>query len=298
MPNRHLSLLTLALLMVAACSPTAAPSGSPGPSGSPAPSPSPSSAPGTLEHPTGSTDVILRYEQGGGFVPIEFNLTNLPIFTLYGDGSILFRNPDDQPGGTNEFFLRYLPLKAAKLTEDQIQEVLAFAINQGGLGVAREQYDNPQMADVGTVTFTIRAGGSEKVVSIVGLTETGAEGPDAVARKAFLALATRLRNFDDNGAYPTVAYDPPAWRAYLQEVTGVVVQLHPWPWPDLKIADFPTPKDPNGALVFPQRVLTPEQVVALNMGDLRGGAQGIYLNGPDGKQYSLALRPLLPGESA
>jgi hypothetical protein len=296
MPNRHLPLLAVALIAIAACSPGAAPpSGSPG-SGSPSPSPS-GAPPGTIEHPIGATDVILRYEEGGGFAPVEFFITNLPIFTLYGDGTVLFRNPEDQPGADNNFFLRYNPLKAAKLSEEQIQEVLAFAINQGGLGVARNQYDNPNMADVGTATFTIRAGGQEKVVNIVGLTEGGAEGPDALARKAFLTLAQRLRNFDDGGTYPTVTYDPPAYRAVLQEVTGVVAQTHPWPWPAFTIADFPTPKDPNAGLVFPQRFLTPAEVEVIGLGDLRGGAQGIYLNGPDGKQYSLSLRPLLPGDS-
>jgi len=293
MPNRRPTLLLVALLAVAACTPTASPSGSP------APSPSPTSAPpGAIEHPTGPTDIVLRYDEGGGFVPAEFFVTALPIFTLYGDGSILFRNPDDQPAADENFFLRHNPLKAAKLSEAQIQEVLEFAISQGGLGVAREQYDNPMMADVGSAIFTLRAGGREKTVTVVGLTEGGAEGPDAIARKAFLTLAQRLRNFDDGGTYPTVAYDPPAYRAILQEVTGVVAKTRPWPWANLKVADFPTPKDPNGALVFPQRVLTPSEVAEIGLGDLRGGALGIYLDGPNGKQYSLALRPLLPGETS
>jgi hypothetical protein len=292
MPNRRLSVLALALLAVAACSPTAAP-------GSPSPSPSPTTAPpGAIEHPTGASEIILRYDEGGGFMPAEFFITNLPIFTLYGDGSILFRNPEDEQPADENFFLRHNPLKAAKLSEAQIQELLEFAIGPGGLGVAREQYDNPMMADVGSVFFTLNAGGQQKKVSIVGLSEGGVEGPDAVARKAFLSLTQRLRNFDDGGTYPTVAYEPSAYRAILQEVTGVVAKTHPWPWRNLTPNDFPTPKDPNGALVFPQRVLTPAEVAALNLGDLRGGAMGIYLEGPNGKQYSLALRPLLPGETS
>lgn len=295
MPIRRYSLLAVTSVLIAACSPTAVPSGSPG---SPPPSPSPTGAPpGAIEHPTGPTEVVLRYDEGGGFVPAEFFITSLPIFTLYGDGSILFRNPDDQPAADENFFLRHNPLKAAKLSEAQIQEVLEFAISQGGLGTAREQYDNPMMADVGSAIFILRAGGREKTVTVVGLTEGGAEGPDAVARRSFLTLAQRLRNFDDGGTYPTVAYDPPAYRAILQEVTGVAT-TRPWPWANLKVADFPTPKDPNAGLVFPQRVLTPTEVAEIGLGDLRGGALGIYLNGPDGKQYSLALRPLLPGESA
>ena len=299
MPNRRFALLAVVLLIVAACTQAGAPSGSPGPSGSGGPSPSPTGQPaGTIEHPTGPTDVVLRLEEGGGFVPVEFNMTQVPLFTLYGDGLVLFRNPADQPGADNAGLLRYLPLKSAKLTEEQIQEVLAFAIGPGGLGTARDQYDNPNMADVGTATFTLNAGGREKVVNVVGLIEGGAEGPDALARRNFLALSERLRNFDDGGTYPTVAYDPPGYRAFLTEVSGVVVPTHAWPWPNLKPADFVTPKDPNAGFVFPRRVLTPAEVEALDLGDLRGGAQGIYLDGPDGKQYALSLRPLLPGETA
>jgi hypothetical protein len=296
MPNRRFALLPVVLLTIAACSQAGTSSGSPSPSGSPAPTATP--PPGTIEHPTGPTDVVLRLEEGGGFVPVEFNMTQVPLFTLYGDGLVLFRNPADQPGADNAGLLRYLPLKSAKLTEDQIQEVLAFAIGPGGLGTARDQYDNPMMADVGTATFTLNAGGREKVVNVVGLIEGGAEGPDALARRNFLALAERLRNFDDGGTYPTVAYDPPGYRAFLTEVSGVVVPTHAWPWPTLTPADFVTPKDPNAGFVFPRRVLTPAEVEALELGDLRGGAQGIYLEGPDGKQYSLSLRPLLPGETA
>jgi hypothetical protein len=299
MPNRHLPLLVVALLAIAACSPGATPpSGSPGPTGSESPSPSPSGAPaGAIDHPTGPTDVILRYEEGGGFTLVEHNATQVPVFTLYGDGTILFRNPMDQPPADESFLLRYRPLNAAKLTEDQIQEVLAFAIGPGGLGTARADYPNPQMADAGSATFTLRAGGQEKVVSIYGLNETGPEGPDALARRNFLALADRLRNFDQGGSFPTIAYEPPAYRAVLLETSGVVAPLRAWPWPDLTPADFPTPKDPNAPFRFAQRVLTPAEVEALGLGDVRGGAMGIYLTGPDGKQYSLSLRPLLPGET-
>ena len=299
MPNRHLALLAVALLAIAACSPGAAPpSGSPGPTGSGSPSPSPSGVPaGAIDHPTGPTDVILRYEEGGGMM-VEINATQVPIFTLYGDGTILFRNPMDQPPADESFLLRYLPLKTAKLSEDQIQEVLAYAIGPGGLGTARGDYPNPLLADAGTATFTLRAGGREKVVSIYGLIETGAEGPDALARKAFLALAERLRNFDDGGTYPTIAYEPPTYRAMLMETSGVVAPLHAWPWPNLNPSDFKEPEDPNAAFRLAQRVLTPAEAEAIGLGDLRGGALGIYLDGPDGKQYSLAIRPLLPGESA
>ena len=229
---------------------------------------------------------------------VDINATQVPIFTLYGDGTILFRNPMDQPPADASFLLRFLPLKTAKLSDDQIQEVLAFAIGPGSLGTARGDYPNPTLADATNATFTLRAGGGEKIVSIYGLIETGAEGPDAIARRAFIALAERLRNFDDGGTYPTQAYEPPAYRAYLMETSGVVAPLRAWPWPDLKPVDFKEPEDPNAPFRLAQRVLNPAEVEAIGVGDVRGGALGIYLNGPDGKHYSLSLRPLLPGETA
>nr|MBA2757141.1 hypothetical protein [Chloroflexota bacterium] len=60
----------------------------------PAPSTSnePSQDPG-IEHATGATDIVLRYEEGGGFVMPSFLATNVPHFTLYGDGTVIFRNP-------------------------------------------------------------------------------------------------------------------------------------------------------------------------------------------------------------
>ncbi|MFL5680698.1 MAG: hypothetical protein ACJ77B_08860, partial [Chloroflexota bacterium] len=82
MSTTRFALPVVVILLVAACSASAAPpSGSP--TGSPAPSPSPTVA--GIQHATGPGDVVLRMEQGGGFVNPEFLLTNGPLFTLYGD---------------------------------------------------------------------------------------------------------------------------------------------------------------------------------------------------------------------
>ena len=52
--------------------------------------PSPTAV-GAIDHPTGATDVVLRIEEGGGFVPIDFPASQAPVFTLYGDGLIVFQ---------------------------------------------------------------------------------------------------------------------------------------------------------------------------------------------------------------
>ncbi len=75
----------------------------------------------------------------------------------------------------------------------------------------------------------------------------------------------------------------------------VVPDVVAWPWEDLKPSDFKGPADPN-AFQLATRTLTPEQVEALGVDGPEGGFQGVIINGPgDGKLYSFAARPLLPG---
>ena len=88
-----LVVVSLALLSAACAAGGSPPTGSAGPNVTP--------PPGAIDHPTGATDVVLRLEEGGGFVPIEFVATQAPIFTLYGDGRVIFQQATDvfvEPG--------------------------------------------------------------------------------------------------------------------------------------------------------------------------------------------------------
>src|SRR5262245_29623783 len=86
------------VLGVAACSSAAAPASSPTAPPTEAPASSPTGAPTAtptpvitgLAHPTGSKDIVLRYDSAGGFVPPEFLAAKVPFFTLYGDGRVVF----------------------------------------------------------------------------------------------------------------------------------------------------------------------------------------------------------------
>ena len=93
-------------------------------------------------------------------------------------------------------------------------------------------------------------------------------------------------------------YQPTAYRGILMDGTGMVVSdVVAWPWEDLKPSDFKGPADPN-AFQLATRTLTPEQVEAVGVDGPEGGFQGAIINGPgDGKLYSFAARPLLPGET-
>ena len=62
------------------------------------------------------------------------------------------------------------------------------------------------------------------------------------------------------------------------------------------VTDFIPSADPNGPQ-FPHRTMTPEELTQLGVQDFEGGFQGLPIHGPDGKAYTLAARPILPGET-
>jgi hypothetical protein len=292
-------------LVIAACGaatapPTASPTrGSPGASGSPASSPSDAPSVGAIDHKTGATDVILQMEQGGGFVPMEFHASQAPLFTLYGNGVIVFQPllttfPEPDANGV----VHAIPWRTAKLDESQIQELLEFALGAGGLGTARATYMADGVADAPSTIFTIRAGGLDKTVDVNALSEEQRPGPDSLARSAFFALYQRLSDFDRKGSIPSDVYAPERYR-------GVVFEREPdaslkpvdWPWPAVKPSDFTKPAQDGTGLAFAHRVFTQEEVAALKIDKVEGGLQNLVLKGPDGKLYSFILRPLLGDEA-
>lgn len=283
----------LALLLVACASggASAPPSGSP-PSGSPT-----AGSSGVIDHATGATDVLLRYDEGGGFVMPSFSAAMTPHFTLYGDGTVIFRNPAlEAPPAQGSVFLMN-PMRMAKLTEAQVQELLAFALGEGGLAAARPEYRNDMVADASTAVFTIHAGGIEKAVSVyaLGLDVQGAA--DAPARAAFGRLAERLVSLDGGGLVQAVDYAPAAYRVSLFEAPGMVApDIRTWPWDDVAITDFKPAADPNG-FQFPHTTMTADQVAELGVTDDVGGFQNLVITGPDGALYTISVRPLLPDES-
>ena len=189
-----------------------------------------------------------------------------------------------------------IPWRTAKLDEDQIQELLEFAVTQGALGTARDVYMG-NIADAPSTIFTLNAGGVQKVVTINGLSEVTDPGPDALARTAFFKLFTRLSDFDRGGTIDSDVYEPAAYRGVLIERDPQAVEPKAWPWPAIKVADF---VDPNaaagGGIRLPHRTMTPDEVAALGIKDFAGGLQNVVLKAPDGKIYGLTLRPLLVDE--
>jgi hypothetical protein len=293
----RLSLLPIVVFAVVACSgsgATASPSASAVPPSS-APSESPADF-GAIEHATGKTDVLLRYEEGGGFMMPAFIATQAPIFTLYGDGTVIFRNPFAEAKQAVGSVFPQNPYRIAKLSEDQIQDTLKYALGDGGLGIAKASYEDMMISDASTAVFTVNAGGIKKTVSVYALGIEMENVPDAPARAAFNRLAKRLADFDQGGTIKTDLYQPERYRGILMDGFAAPDQ-RAWPWADIKPTDFPFPADPN-AFQSAERVMTPAEVAILGLEDVEGGFQGLPLEAPDkSKLYSFSLRPLLPDEA-
>lgn len=300
-PSRAIVVALAATLTLAACASavgTAAPvavaptpAASPGPAGSPAASPtSTPAAPlpaDAIVHPTGPTDVVLRVSTQGGFVRMEVVMGRVPEFTLYGDGRVLLL-PEDV--GADPAAPR--PLREVRLGEDDVQRILAFALTEGRLGVARDAYLGGNI-DAPSTVFEIHAGGVDKTVLVTGLVADPEPGPDAVDLTAFASLLTRLR------AMPTTTdYAPDAYVAVLAETEADPAQpAGRWPWPDLAPADFVQAADTD-PVPFPKRLLTADQVAAVGAAVGPAGLAGQRMAGPDGRVYVVAVVPALPEASA
>jgi hypothetical protein len=302
---RRLAPLALTSMFAAtllACSSGAAQSPAPSTPPTSRPSPAPSDAPsgtpiaGGVEHKTGATDIVFRYDEGGGFMMAGYSASQAPHFTLYGDGTVIFRNPMLEGPAPQGSVMTFNPMRTAKLSEAQIQELLVLALGEGGLAAARPNYENNMVTDVGTTTFTVDAGGIKKTVSIYALGFDDPSSPDAAARTAFKKLADRLADFDQGGSIATDVYTPDAYRATLIDSPGIAApDIRDWPWTNQTVADFKPDADPNG-LQFPHKTMTTDEVALLDVKDFEGGFNGLALRGTDNKLYTLALRPLLPDD--
>ena len=145
---------------------------------------------------------------------MEFNASQAPSFTLYGNGVVVFQpTVTDFPQPDANGVMRPVPWRTGKLDESQVQDLLEFALMlNGGLGAARDAYISDRIADAPNTIFTVHAGGIDKMVVVNALSEEARPGPDALARSAFWKLAQRLQDFDEGGRIPSDLYQPDRYR--------------------------------------------------------------------------------------
>jgi hypothetical protein len=261
---------------------------------------------GTVTHPTGKADVVLRIETGGGFVTVEYNLTQLPSLTIYGDGTVLVTGPMieiyPQPAMPN--------LQQATISQDDIDKILA-AAKKAGLFANGVDYGQPSITDVGTTTITINADGQTYTSDIYALgieevlkggTSYGLTAPQAEARTAVSQFTIETGDLD-TFLGTTLAWAPyefsslsvfsrandPANPAY--DTSGVQPNRLDWPLGD--IATTGEAVQPDG---YRRVVVTGSDLTQLE--PLLDQATQITLWKSADREYYLYFRPLLPDENA
>ena len=231
------------LVMLLALSACASAGGTPG--GSADPSVPPGTGDGGIEHPTGADEPILVVDAVGGFVPVDFLVTQTPSFALFGDGRVVMMGVQ-----TLEFPGPALPpLLERRLTEQGIQAILEAVEATGQFDSTRELRGAMNVvADAADTRFAVNAAGRDVTVSVYGLgmLMPGMEVPDmpageAEAHEALGALNDRLMMLDDwlpADAWATDAwhpYEPEAFRLYVRDVTNEPVDgdlpEHVMDWP-------------------------------------------------------------------
>ncbi len=225
--RRLLSVLAAGLL-VAACTG----SGGAGSSTSPDASATPKSH---YDVATGPDQLLMKMTTGGGLAPIQYLLTHMPSFALYGDGRIIVAGPQIEiyPGPL-------LPnLRVIRVTPDEIQKIMAAADNAGLLG-PDASYDATGIFDGPTTTFVTIVGGKTHRISAYALgIDAPVDDPAVEAARARLTVyadaIAELSTLLGRQVSDAEAYEPMAMRVFAavadetQDQAGLVRQVVDWP---------------------------------------------------------------------
>lgn len=242
---------------------------------------------------------MLRFDGGGDYGICELcggwgEFSPGPEFTLYGDGTVIVRHgrtPSPPAAGP---IVRAQPFMIGRLDDDQVQSLLRFALGEGGLEAARERYETgTDTDDPGVAVFTIRAGGVDKRVEIVG------------SANPFGALRDHLLDIAEGQGIPTQVWVPRRYWGLLIEVSSwIEVGVLPrpddaaivaWPWAGIAPWAAGTATEPVDE--DRRRVMSQAEAAVLGLSDDGGVVQRVFLRGPTGSTvYSFSLWPMLPDE--
>ncbi len=261
----------------------------------------------TIEHPRGAEDVVLRVEERGGYVPLVSQLRErLPLFTLYGDGRAIAQleeSPMEPPHAVPQLVER-------RVSRNGMEAILRAARHAGLQGPDR-RYENVEVTDLPTTTFTLASEGGTHVTTAYGLVEVEAYGEgvpagDRDARRRLLELKSAL--LDLERWLPDASTGPAGPYRYEALLVFVVSDVE-----DVEVVEDADAGDTPPETEWPLGEDLAEFGEPLaNMPDvrcglvegselerLRGPAEGAgaYARWRSGKTVRLvAFRPLLPGD--
>jgi hypothetical protein len=253
-----------------------------------------------IDHASGRDQLLVRIDNQGGFVPLEWTYRSIPTFSLYGDGTLVV------PGAQIAIYPGpALPaISARQIDEAGIQAILEEAI--AAVSDVPDDLDDlgaMGIADASTTVITVRAGGVDRTIRVYALFELDGQ-PDGMpdreyrARERLSRLVNRLTGLDawlpagSLGAEDT--YAASAARVYARDYEPVEdLAQQPIAWPlDVELRDFGASADPVG---FRCGVVEGSDWSAL----LASAAEANELSPwTDAEaRFSLLVRPLLPDEN-
>ena len=257
-------------------------------------------SPGGISHSGSPSDLLLRWGYEGGFTPPEFQLTNLPSFSLYGDGTIVRPGPQMEiyPGPA-------LPaLEAMKVDERGIQSILEAALD-ANLDTVADLTDmgSVGIADAAETVFTLRFGDIDRTVRVYALAELGSQMPGMAdeefrARDRLLTFVEQLGSLEtwlpEGSVSDAVVFEPAGTRAFVTRYRGEPdLPQNPVAWP------LSSPLDGIGddAGAGFRCVAVTGQDWTESLWPVASKASQLTPWTSEGHRYAVAFRPLLPDES-
>ena len=263
----------------------------------------------THEYPRGASEVVLRIDASGGFVPVQYSLTETPGFSLYGDGTVIVTGPMieiwPQPALPN--------LQKTTISEKAIDSLLA-AAQEAGLFDAGVDYGQPTVTDMPTTTITINSGGATYTSSIYALgfgemfdTEFGASSAElGLTSEQAEARAKVLEFTMKTGDLDSFTGTTLQWEQYEYESLAIfslpydpgltmydeTVQPNHLDWPLGDLSTLGEPVSPEG---YRRVVVSGDDLAELR--PLLAQATQITLWKSGAHEYYLYFRPLLPDEN-
>ena len=256
---------------------------------------------GTIAHPTGSTDLLLRVSDEGGFVALEYSLTVAPAFSLFGDGTVVTQGAQTEiyPGPALP------PLIVTHITEDGIQALLRAAL-EAGLDSDHQYTDMGAVgiADATTTVFTFTADGATHVTKVYALGMLSGDQPQGMSDAEF-AARTRLGTLqgslqDLKSTLPSgsvgddAPYTPTGLRLFVADYRAGDMKEPAVDWP------LATPLSSSGGDASEHAGYACIAVTGADLDAVLPLAQSANQLTPwrsDGGRFTVLFRPLLPDES-
>jgi hypothetical protein len=269
--------------------PTPVPSGA-----TPAPLPTPGPVGREPSVPSGSyTDMPISLEMtvGCGMCGAEYWMHEAPVFRLYADGLAVYRPASDNRATA--------PYRFVKLDDPDLEELIRYALDEGGLQGA-ESFYRGDADDAPTTTFVLHASWIDEgadvdvqIEPVLGEGTTDASGnpiTDLPRREQLAGLEDLLSNFDDWIAKRGLAGTPFEPEGYVAAIGDAFPGTGGNPWPE----GLPSPDTfaPGSGLALAR--MTSEQ--AEQARSAPGGGFLRELNLGDGRIGTLLIRPILPGD--